>query len=579
MILPLNINVGVTGHRVIGNEHVERVEQQVTFALQKMQLIAQSLCKKHMDFFEPNQICSIFSCLSEGADRLVAEIGLQNNFSLHAVLPFPVTSKINALDLDGDAQVESRLALQYFVEKADTVFQLGANNPEQGLGNSEHDESYRQEGYLAASVCMLEHSSVILALWHGKKQYLEGSTYNIIQTAIRNRKAIFWIHTQKDQDIHSYNYETNSFVPAPNLDKVLLDRFAPPKDVNFEICLQELKQIKENRFNKIFFSSFWKDFYTFISPPISTVQSVETPTADSKLNNFYDIFSELATYYGQLYRSFFLLASLLGTFAISIAVLSLSLPHFTWYGITDGGIKILCAFLELCSLASLWVIHSMSQKGQWQDKFSYYRLVTEFLRHNNMLGGMGVVPRLQKNLPFYSEQAPLWISWLISCLMSIRKLPDHIWMDVQNSEKEKLIMSIAEQVEYHENNAKRTHLAEHRLHELSEILFIATFICIVIGGIGKIFAVPFVPSIVAPLVIFLPLFAMGMHALSVYAEFHRLSNRSTAMAMALEDIQVKAAQAENYFELTKVAEKSISIMLSEVSEWSVQNKIAKVVKA
>lgn len=158
------IIVGVTGHRVLIEE--EKVRQGVDRALNQIKT----------NFPGRRMVC--ISSLAEGADRLVAEMVLQQlDAELFAVLPLPEDNYMR--DFASNA---SKREFEILLKKAKEVRVLPP-------------AMTRELAYLSAGKYMLDHCDVLLAVWDGQKAQGQGGTGEVVDLARKSKKPLAWIHT------------------------------------------------------------------------------------------------------------------------------------------------------------------------------------------------------------------------------------------------------------------------------------------------------------------------------------------------------------------------------------------------
>lgn len=113
---------------------------------------------------------TLFSCLAEGADRLVAHVGLSRFYArLVAVLPMPVEQYEQDF-----ATEESRRDFRKLLVRSSDVVQiprLAGPGPE------------RHVSYARAGAYLLVHGEAVLALWDGQAPRGVGGTGMIVQWA------------------------------------------------------------------------------------------------------------------------------------------------------------------------------------------------------------------------------------------------------------------------------------------------------------------------------------------------------------------------------------------------------------
>lgn len=161
----LSLCVGVTGHRDIEVNASAAVEALVREAFARL---------------EKGLACpiTVLSSLAEGADRLVARIGLERGHQL--IVPLPLAVEDYATDF---ATPESRREFDELLGRATRVFvveRLVAHT-----GEEARDVAYRSAGTAVARNCHL-----LLALWDGVDNGKPGGTSDIVHFKLRGEHGM-----------------------------------------------------------------------------------------------------------------------------------------------------------------------------------------------------------------------------------------------------------------------------------------------------------------------------------------------------------------------------------------------------
>ena len=151
---PFCLTIGLVGHRPdrLPLEGQPRVIAQIdaTFAL--LAKTARSVSERYGQFFtEGSPALRVISALAEGADQIGARGGLENGFSLTAVLPFAVE------DYRRDfKQQSSKKEFERLLGQADTTTVLpGCRDLEAAA-------------YETAGLMIVDNSDLLLAVWDGE---------------------------------------------------------------------------------------------------------------------------------------------------------------------------------------------------------------------------------------------------------------------------------------------------------------------------------------------------------------------------------------------------------------------------
>jgi hypothetical protein len=155
--------LGVTGHRDLRPEDLPHLEA----AVRKV-------------FDEVKQACPltpvlVLSALAEGADRLVARVGLESGARLAVPLPFDREEYVKDF-----ATAESRMEFAQLLVRAETWFVLPHAEGDTAANNHLPGQ-HREEKYAAAGIYIARHSHLLLALWDGNLKAKSGGTSHIVQ--------------------------------------------------------------------------------------------------------------------------------------------------------------------------------------------------------------------------------------------------------------------------------------------------------------------------------------------------------------------------------------------------------------
>jgi len=151
--------VGVTGHRDLLNDELDILKVSVRDFFNQVASAA------------PELTLSLISPLAEGADQLVAEVAMEMNIPVTALLPMPV---------DYYRQDFQGAALQKFNELLAVcdVIELSLKSP--GEAGSSLDEDTKEQQYVKMGAYLAAHSHILLALWDGKDSHWPGGTSRVI---------------------------------------------------------------------------------------------------------------------------------------------------------------------------------------------------------------------------------------------------------------------------------------------------------------------------------------------------------------------------------------------------------------
>lgn len=180
------IVVGVTGHRDLREEDIPELEKKVEAIFKEIKHKYKPLIKtcrgKDKDKYQCPPI-TILSPLAEGADRLVAEVGLHAGHpevKLIAILPMPKE------EYEKDfGTAESKRAFADLLEKTEDVFELPFIEGNT-LESVQTCKESRNRQYALAGAYIAAHSQILIAIWDGKAT---GETAEVVRAKLEGIPA------------------------------------------------------------------------------------------------------------------------------------------------------------------------------------------------------------------------------------------------------------------------------------------------------------------------------------------------------------------------------------------------------
>ena len=154
--------VGITGHRDIYEEDQFELYQ-----------VLKKLFKKLKTKYD----LTVLNSLASGSDSLVAHVILDMKIKYQAILPLDLD--IYQLDFDHI----DRIDLYDFVNHAETAKVISKEG--------DHNVYYHASKYI------VDNCDILIALWNGEKQELEGGTYHTINQVLEQNKKVFHIITRR----------------------------------------------------------------------------------------------------------------------------------------------------------------------------------------------------------------------------------------------------------------------------------------------------------------------------------------------------------------------------------------------
>ena len=200
----LPVIVGVTGHRNVVKGDYHDVFNEIRKVLEEIA----GLCKTKN---APSQASPIvlLTGLAQGADMLAAKVAREIQIPYVAVLPCELEQFKKSFD-DEDAlhQLDDYVANALDVIVVDDLENDFKNQPNQ----SKENYQYRQVG-----IYLVQHSSIIMALWDGKptKSRFGCGTADVVQLAQDADRPVIWITCRRDGDGSEKNV-THRYLPPRN---------------------------------------------------------------------------------------------------------------------------------------------------------------------------------------------------------------------------------------------------------------------------------------------------------------------------------------------------------------------------
>ncbi|MGI9066388.1 MAG: hypothetical protein ACR2HX_08295 [Pyrinomonadaceae bacterium] len=176
------IIIGVTGHRDLRPADMPRLKDQVRAILSGLR-----------DNHRATPLL-LLSPLAEGADRLVANVALEQGARL--VVPLPLAREEYEKDFETQ---ESKNDFSDLLKQAWKCFELPLA-PENTSANTQGHGPKREEQYALVGAYIARHSHILIALWDGKQTGLEGGTGQIVDFKLKGIPAPF-ARTRKPLDI------------------------------------------------------------------------------------------------------------------------------------------------------------------------------------------------------------------------------------------------------------------------------------------------------------------------------------------------------------------------------------------
>ncbi|UOM36734.1 hypothetical protein [Acuticoccus sp. I52.16.1] len=551
------IRIGVTGHRVppkLPASAVPTVEETSVRVLDAVMSAAEAVQRAHAYAFatapharlaeratsraEPLPAEGvIISSLAQGADQIVARLGLDRGWALDAVLPFPPEE--NDRDFPDP---EDRAALHALLDRARARFYLDGRRT---AGDGE-EKAMAKRAYEAAGIVMLANADILIAIWDGEEAAGTGGTAQIVARAIAdgmpvvlippqtpNEPSLLWtgFSTLPPQAARVEHLEPQ---PLDLLGEVVEALLAPPPeperhrrhmdlagklrrfvkslftpgehahhgagdpDVALSEYLGERERLQfdwlERRYPHLLAwygardfgegdrqiepyekttRDEWKAFCSTCPPADACRGAIE-----SELLRAFAFADRLGVYYSLRYRGAFVAGYFLAFLAVLLALLAVIPLCFN--------IPVVKAVLVLAELFIigyiLWIIVQGSAGG-WHERWLAYRRLAELLRPMRILalvGALGPVGRPRGRDP--DEGFILWYARAIRRMIPVpNAVADSAYLDAVRRAasdcrtERRPVSEIEDQIDYHQRTVGRLGIMDRKLHHWGDVSFKLTF--------------------------------------------------------------------------------------------------------
>jgi hypothetical protein len=566
------VAVGVTGHRSLADEGKLRSAVEMVLRLVR-EAAEQALAAENGAQAAETFTLRIVSPVAEGADRLVAQAGLDLGAKLQCPLPLPRD------DYAHDFQTpESKAVFYDLLAKAERVFEMDAAGDRDGA-------------YLDAGRLVLSQSDILIAIWDGKQAKGRGGTAEIVSEALARRLPIVWLKPDLSEppvvitgsighlvhhEIESLNKTVGGLVtPPPSEDPE--EGHGVKWSTDARIFLKDKRHLPLlaggfNAFvNIVLTRPFWRrakadhwlsESLDYWSAPFNGHDHLHAPCQpclDERVSTPFARADALATHYAGLYRTTYLVNFALSASAVSVAMFGLSESKFPAWG-------------ELICIAAIIGLTTLANWRHYHERWVDYRHLAEQIRPLRYLFPLGLALP-QAYTPRYMDRGQgsgSWAEWLVRRVERELGLPDvAITPTYLNAVHDFATDAILEeQIGYHRRNQGKLAKVDHRLHLLGLGLFgLSAIACLVhlLEPAGESTPGLFELSGILP--------AWGAAVLGIrnIGEFARLELRSKGMQAALEETRAVMTRPPEEDQkrpvLSAHLEALAAQMMSETADW------------
>lgn len=609
----LAFRVGTVGHRPnrLHSADLPKLTAVTGELLAEMRRQVESFLRENAGLFEGSAAeLRVVSPLAEGSDRIVAEQALKLGYRLTCPMPF----------LEGEFErdfLPDKALEPNSIERFRELLRQG-----QGAGDLvrfEIEGTHAEAGiaYGAAGSIVLNQSDVLLAVWDGAPGHGAGGTTDTLDFALKYDIPVIWIDAAAP---HAWQLLRGN-LPPPKTDGTPLhpegcgqltdianliehvlgapDEASAPEHGHGRKKQSLRMQFYREEKPDSNYHFIWKAFRNllgdgrFTRPSFKVIPfedalqddwSAEAPGvagwANRCLRQQYAWADKLADYYGDGYRSAFVLA-----FALSAVAVACALGPFLLGEHTESPfIEAMAHGSQLSEIAVILFIFasiSIAVRKRWQDRWMEYRLVAELVRQQRILlplGGGRPFARVPLHISKgYGHLAQSWMFWHVRAISRTVGLPAiQVDRNYLTGALQYIRTIVRNQSDFHRTTAARSHRIEHRLHLAGVTSMLLTLLACLVHLL-------FHHGVFSRLLTFacavLPAAGAALAGINNQGEFARISKRSAAMSARLDEIDNKierllTASKENgpvppFSEVVGISNETAQLLVDEVSDWRV----------
>jgi len=616
----LNFRIGFIGHRP------NRLTNSDQLILSKAMALILANAKEEVSriwqtdsrwYSGDTPVLQAVSSLAEGTDRMFAEEAMKLGYSLSCPMPFP-QQEFEADFAPGKAlEPDSLIRFREILDQAE--HSVGLTRFELIGDRSQESQSYRAGGKM-----VLNQSDLLLFVWDGISQVAVGGTEDMLREALRLNIPVVWIDARAP---HGWMVLDEAHqIPAPDSD----GRQVPVKSGNSATLAEIIAGIlalpasggsnnKAEKSAKKRLSDFYTEryprrntaflwnFFCFLlgkgklrsifllfksGGQAGTTQQIQgfenkDPDVSRVVQSNFSYFDRLSGYYGDFYRSGYILTFLLAALAVGLALFPLVAGWLTHEN--EAGESIMVA-VELITLLCILFLVFRSRSKRWHSRWLDYRLAAEWIRQLRLLAplGMGIRVHVARgHQKTYEHSSVTWMAWYVKALERNLGLPNaRINAVYLKKYLDDLLVLAQDQQAYHSTNSQSNHLIERRLHRSGIILVGATIAACMIHLLPV-----FIPELQWPVGFarlltflsgFLPALGAALAGINNQGEFKTLAKTSESMQHEYSILSAelsglkKALQSSDeksvihlFKRIKDVAYRISHLMIEELSDWRI----------
>lgn len=570
----LAFRIGVTGARK-PPEAIAALRARVTEVLeqvaQEMQHLAdradvrKAYLRKH-EGGRPEPVLTVLSPLAEGADRLVAEVALQQKYRLHVPMPFEQQV------YEGDFK-DSVTEFRTLLEKANA----GVLELDGGRDKKETRRWHQSRSYEAVGRYVVHNCDLLIAIWDGAPPRGRGGTANIVRHALDKGVPVWWIDALDPdakpiwlQDVaephlgmgeRSACAELTDYMhwlivppetPHPHAHGWIerLVRLMPGEDRAPHLVYLDGAPLQKPWWTRAHSKLLkWASRYT----PEAAQQGVPTLPIAKYWHAFYRQAGNISGPLGDRYRSTYV-------WVFGLISLSLILAAFGAAFVPIACLRVaahLAALPEAVIIALIFLLIASNIRYDWHQRWVDTRLLTELFRKQQAMAvigwslpGRAVSHLVDQQTGFGGRDRAAWVPWLFTAVMRAAPLPEgrlstELLLESLRMAKADLV---GVQLKYHAGRHEQYRKAARHLAIGGEVLFLAVAGLVTMKASHALAHPSAVPdggsAMVEFLAIALPTLGAASVGIRAYAELQLLGEQSRHMAQIMTQAQASLCKLE-----------------------------------
>ncbi len=506
--IPLNVRVGVSGHRYITpsctglHDAIRYVVEVIASAQPPIRMRSTPVCVRAV------------SSLAEGADRVLARAVLLAGGQLEAILPLDVA--------DYSADFSSPASQQEFADLLGKAVAREVVPP----GAS------REDAYETAGKVVVDRSDVMVFMWDGRPARGHGGTAEIFEYALRRRKPIFWICVEQGH-AELVLEPVTKLVPLPPAALRQLDRYngEPLPAGSLAKYPPLLGQLSET--------------------------GLSAATALSEHTSRY--FARADTLASRFQRRWFWLTRMLYSLAalavLIVAAQVLYEPRHERY-----------AWFEFGTLLGVTALLLIAHFSNWHERWISARYLAEQIRSLAFLGLAGVSVSIADDAGpstrrTHSAEAAKWTDRAVNEIWWSR--PCYLPGDVEAIRKVLGEEWISDQLQYHDYTSRKYERRSQRFTWAAVWLFVLSAAAALLHSIGFGHS----HSLWGFLSIVVPAVGASLSGYGAQRDYARHAERSRLFAITLDQARRQLEAAASIRDIQQVALSVGMLMRGEAGDW------------